>query len=91
MKKARRLFITGSMQSLFFKQFIKTNADEHDLKGFLRIKEDGQVEVFLEGDHEQLESMVAICKRGPKYSQIRKVEEKEEKFQGFKEFKIINF
>lgn len=91
MKKTIRLTIRGSLQSLFFKQFIKTNADEHGVKGFLRNKEDGSVEIFLEGEKDQVDSMVAVCKRGPKHAQIREVTEKEERFQDFKDFKIINF
>ena len=91
MKKALRLFLTGSMQSLFFKQFIKDAAEEHDVRGFLRNREDGRVEIFLEGDGTAVDAVVAICKRGPKYAQIRSVEEKEERFQGMPEFKILNF
>tara|TARA_B100000315_G_C14126058_1_gene384765 strand:+ start:124 stop:399 length:276 start_codon:yes stop_codon:yes gene_type:complete len=91
MKKSLRLFITGSMQSLFYKQFIKTNAEERDVRGFLRIREDRRVEVFLEGESTQVNAMVAICKRGPKYTQIRKVEEQQEKFQDFKDFRILEF
>ena len=91
MKKAVRLYITGTMQGIFFRQFIKTHADENNVKGFLRIREDGKVEVFLEGDSESVNKVVSICRRGPKYAQIRNVEEKEERLQDFKEFKILNF
>jgi len=91
MKKAMRLYINGSLQSLFFKQFIKNNADSYKVKGFLRCREDGKVEIFIEGDSDKVDAMAAICKRGPKYSQIRSVEEKEERFQGFQDFKILNF
>jgi acylphosphatase len=91
MKKSVRLYITGSLQSMFFKEFIKTNAAANNVKGFLRALEDGRIEIFLEGDREKVENMVSVCSRGPKYAQIRNVEQKEEKFQDFKEFKILNF
>lgn len=91
MKKSLRLYITGSMQSLFFKQFIKSNAEEHNVRGFLRVKEDGRIEIFLEGEKAQVDAMIALCKRGPKHTQIRKVEEQDEKFQDFKEFRILDF
>ena len=91
MKKALRLYITGNLQSLFFKQFIKENAEAYGVKGFLRMREDGRVEIFLEGESRAVDSMATLCKRGPKYATIRKVEEKEEKLQDFKEFKILNF
>lgn len=91
MKKALRIYLTGSVQSLFFKQFIKEHADAKNVRGFLRQKEDGRIEIFIEGDGENVDSVAAICKRGPKYAQIRSVEEKEELFQGLKEFKILKF
>lgn len=91
MKKALRLFLSGSMQSLFYQQFIKNHADEHNVKGFLRIREDSRVEIFLEGQSEDVNAMVAICKQGPKYTTIRAVEEKPERLQDFKEFKVLRF
>jgi len=92
MKKAIRLYLTGNMQSLFFKQFIKEAADVHTVYGFLRVRnDDGRVEIFLEGDKESVDAVAAIAKRGPKYTQIRNIEEKEERLQDFKEFKILGF
>ena len=91
MKKSIRLYITGSVQSFSFKHFIKENADKHKVTGHLRSLEDGRVEIFLEGDSEDVDSMVAIAKRGPKHAQIRNVEEKSESFQDFKEFKLLGF
>lgn len=91
MKKAIRLFLTGNMQSLFYKQFTKGAAEEHNVRGFLRVREDGRIEIFLEGDKDDVDAVAAICKRGPKHTQIRNIEEKEERLQDFKEFKILNF
>ncbi len=91
MKKSVRIYITGTLQKLFFDQFIKENAQAYNVKGFARHLEDGRAEIFLEGDKDKVEAMVVICSRGPKYAQIRSVEEKEERFQDFKEFKILSF
>ncbi len=89
MKKSIRLTITGSLQSLFFKQFIKENAEANDVRGFLRNLESGKVEIFLEGNGEDVNEMIDICSKGPKYAQIRNIEQKEERFQDFKEFRIM--
>lgn len=89
MKKAIRLLISGTVQGIFFRKFIKDNADKNDVRGFVRNLEDGRIEIFLEGDNEKVENMVAVCKRGPAHSNLRKIEEKEEKFQDFKEFRIL--
>ena len=89
MKKSKRLFITGSVQTMFFEQFIKKNAERWNIKGFLRKLEDGRMEVFIEGDGDNVDEMVEVCKRGAQHTQIRNVEERLEKFQDFKDFKIF--
>ena len=91
MKKSIRLYITGTVQDVFFRGFIKENAEKHNVKGFVRNLEDGRVEVFLEGDNVEVDKMIELCKKGPKHSKIDKVEEKEEKFQDFKNFKVLHF
>ena len=90
MKKSVRLYIQGSVQGIFFRNFVKENAEKSDVRGFVRNLEDGRVEVFIEGDQDKVEKMIEICKKGPRHSQIRNVEVKEEKFQGLKEFKILH-
>ena len=90
MKKAVRLYIHGTVQGVFFRQFIKDNAEKQNVSGFVRNLEDGRVEVFIEGDNNNVDKMIELCRQGPKHSQINKVEIKEEKFQGFREFKILH-
>lgn len=90
MKKAVRLYIDGTVQGVFFRQFIKENGERYDVKGFVRNLEDGRVEVFIEGNVDNVNKMIELCKKGPKHAQIRKVEIKEERFQGFREFKALH-
>jgi acylphosphatase len=90
MKKSRRLYLTGMVQGIMFRPYIKENADKLNVRGFVRNLEDKRVEVFIEGNPDEVEKMIEICKRGTKLANIKNVEIKEEKFQGFKEFKILN-
>jgi len=89
MKKSIRLFITGSVQGIFFRQFVKDKADKMGVKGYVRNLEDGRVEIFIEGNKDNVEQMLNLCKQGPQHAQIRNIEEKPESFQDFKEFKIL--
>ena len=91
MKKALRLFLTGNMQGIFFNEFLKKNAQEFKVNGFMRHREDGRIEIFMEGQSEQVNAFAEICKKGPKYASVRKIEEQDEKLQDFKEFKILKF
>ena len=91
MKKSVRITVNGSIQPVFFNRFIKENADKLGLKGFVRNAGDGKAEVFIEGNTESVDAMIPICKKGPQHALIRNIEEKEERYQGFKDFKIMNF
>ena len=48
MKKAVKLFISGNVQGVFFRAFIKEEAEKNNVKGFVRNLEDGRIEIFLE-------------------------------------------
>ncbi|MBU0894447.1 MAG: acylphosphatase [Nanoarchaeota archaeon] len=91
MKKTVRIYINGTVQGMFFMGFIKENAERYGVKGFVRNLEDGRVEVFLEGNIEEVNKMIELCKKGPKHSIIKKVEIKPERFQGLKNFKVLHF
>ena len=43
MKKAFRVFISGSVQGILFRDFIKDNADRLGVRGFVRNLEDGRI------------------------------------------------
>lgn len=89
-KTAFKIEIEGSVQGVFFRQFTKENADKLNLKGFVRNLENGNVEVFVEGDKEKLAEFIELIKKGPKYSIIRDVKIEEKKWTGeFKDFKIL--
>lgn len=91
MKKSVRITIQGSIQPVFFNRFIIENAEKLGVRGFVRNKDDGRVEVFIEGNIDEVNAMLIACKTGPQHAMIRSTEEKEEKFQGFKDFKVIGF
>lgn len=90
MKKSVRVYITGTVQDVFFRSFIKENAEKVGVRGFVRNLEDGRVEIFIEGKTDDVNKMIEICKKGPKHAQIKNVEIKPERFQDFKNFKILH-
>ena len=47
--KTLRISITGTVQGVFFRTYIKEKADELKVRGFARNLEDGRVEVIAEG------------------------------------------
>lgn len=91
MKKSVRAYITGTVQGIFFRAFVKENAERHNVKGFVRNLEDGRIEIFMEGQTNDVNKLLEICEKGPRHSKIRKVELKQERFQDFKVFKVLHF
>lgn len=90
MKKAVKCIIKGTVQGVFFRNFVKTNAQKLGLNGFVRNLENGSVEVFVEGDVDSVDELCNICKQGPRHAKIKSVDITEQPFQDFKEFKILH-
>jgi acylphosphatase len=92
MKKAVKLIITGTVQGVFFRQFIKENADKLKLRGFARNSESGDVEVVAEGNSQEVDSMIEICRKGPKFASIREIKVEDKKYSGdYKDFRVLRF
>jgi len=92
MKKAVKIIINGTIQGVFFRQFIKDSADKLNLRGFARNLENGDVEVIAEGNQDEVEKMIEICKQGPKFANIKNVSVSQINYSGdYKDFKIIRF
>ncbi len=91
MKKAVRLYISGLLSSLFYKQFITKHATQYGIVGFMRKREDdGKMEIFIQGESTAVDAMVAVCKRGPTHAKIYDVKEQVERWQDdMKEFKLM--
>jgi acylphosphatase len=90
MKKAVKINIKGSVQGVFYRKFVKEHADNLNLKGFVRNLEKGGVEVFVEGEIEDVDNLCEKCKEGPKHSVIKECLIEEQPFQDFEDFKILH-
>lgn len=91
-KKAVRVYIKGIVQGVFFRKFVKENADKLGVNGYVRNLEDGNtVEAWFEGDNSKVDEMVDKCKNGPEHAVVKRLDVVDEKFQDRKGFKIITF
>ena len=86
--KTLKLYISGTVQGVFFRKFIENKANELKVRGFVRNLDDGRVEVVIEGEDRNVNYMLEICKRGDLHTKIEDVEIQEIKHQGFKNFRI---
>jgi acylphosphatase len=91
-KLGGKFLIQGTVQGIFFRNFCKEAADSLNLKGYARNLDTGIVEIYAEGDKENLAKLETILKKGPPHAQIREVKIEEKKWSGeFKDFKVLKF
>ena len=90
MKKAVKMTVKGSVQGVFFRRFVKDTADKLKLKGFVRNLSGGGVEVFAEGEIDDVDKLCEKCKEGPRHSIIKSVNVSETSFQDLEDFKILH-
>ena len=92
MRIRNKLTIKGTVQGVFFRNFVKEEADKIGLKGFVRNLEDGNIEVIVDGDDNDINAFIDKIKAGPKHSIIKDVVVEEKKWGGdLKDFKILRF
>jgi len=48
-----RIFVTGRVQGVFFRQTLKIMAKKNDILGWVKNLKDGRVESVIEGDAEK--------------------------------------
>ncbi len=83
------LFISGFVQGVGFRAFIKRKAEGLGLFGWVKNLPDGRVEAVFEGQKDKIEKMINFCRQGPILSQVKTVEVFWEKKEGYTQFKII--
>ena len=87
-KTARRWFIRGQVQGVGYRYFAQRAAVGLGLTGYARNLDDGRVEVYAAGRAEKLEELAGMLRRGPRWSDVRGVEQMEAAVQEAGEFRI---
>ena len=84
------LLIDGEVQGVGFRAFIKRKALQKQVTGSIRNLENGKVEVIIQGNKEEINSMIEICKKGPPWARVSNVDiDWNDKIEDYKEFRII--
>lgn len=66
--------VTGRVQGVNFRYFVMEQASELDLKGWVRNRWDGSVEVTAEGPRQKLELLLQALRHGPPASRVEEVD-----------------
>ena len=85
-----RLFVTGRVQGVFFRQSLKAKSIQNDVFGWVKNLQDGRVECLLEGNEENISILVEWANSGPANAIVENVEVHNEKFDnGFTKFEVL--
>lgn len=85
---ARRYLIRGRVQGVGFRYFAQREAAGLGLTGYARNLEDGRVEVYAAGTPGALREFSGLMWKGPRFSDVRGVEESEAAVEEYSSFGI---
>jgi len=89
-KQRIRIFVTGKVQGVFFRQALKVMAKKNSVSGWVKNLKDGRVEAVLEGEQEKVSRLVEWSHGGPANARVEDVEIRNEKFTGeFSKFDVL--
>jgi acylphosphatase len=85
------ILISGRVQGVYFRRFTKNKADALGIKGTVRNREDGRVEIIAQAENDTLETFVKWCHKGPITARVDHVEliEMQANVSDYTSFKII--
>jgi acylphosphatase len=85
-----KIHISGTVQGIGFRWFVKSNAKSRGLTGWVKNTDDGGVEVLVQGEKAMIDKLIKLCHKGPFLAEVKSVEvEWEEEAEQFKDFKTI--
>lgn len=87
---AKKIIISGIVQHVFFRDFVKKNADKLHVKGYVKNLKNGEVEAVFENDEKTIEKMINLCKKGPRKARVEKITEIEVPAKPYQEFSILS-
>jgi acylphosphatase len=85
---ARRAVIHGRVQGVFFRDTVRRAAEQRGVAGWAANRDDGTVEVWLEGERDAVDSMLRVVGEGPPRAEVESVDVAEAEPEGLSGFEI---
>ncbi|BFU59704.1 acylphosphatase [Rodentibacter sp. JRC1] len=86
----KQFFIYGRVQGVGFRYFTWKEAEKIGIKGSVRNRSDGSVEVIAQGNEAQVSALAQWLKTGPKTAKVERVIVNEHREIIVKNFSIIH-
>ena len=84
--QSKHIVVHGQVQGVFFRQSAQDAAGEYGVAGWVRNRDDGAVEMVVEGEDDAVEWMVAWAREGSPQAQVQDVEVTDTEPQGLRSF-----
>ena len=85
---ARRYLVHGRVQGVGYRDYVQRMAAALGVTGYVRNLDDGGVEVYAAGLPDKLSNLAAALRKGPRFADVRGVEEQEAALQNYSDFHI---
>lgn len=90
MNARARIWISGRVQGVFYRDHTRRWASSMGLSGWVRNLPDGRVEALVEGEKENIQNLEKRLREGPPLSRVETVQTEWEDYKGeFLDFRII--
>ncbi len=87
-KLARKYIVRGRVQGVGFRYFVENAANALGIRGTVRNLDDGSVEVYGIGSRDQLSQFAGMLWKGPRFADVRGVEESEAAIEHRSDFRM---
>lgn len=83
---AKKVVVHGHVQGVFYRASARDTADDLGVAGWIRNRDDGSVEMVVEGDDDAVERMLDWAREGPPHAQVSGVDVTDLEAQGLSGF-----
>jgi acylphosphatase len=87
-KLAKMYRVRGRVQGVGFRYFVEHSAQTLGIRGWVRNVDDGSVEVYAVGTAAQLSDLAGLLWQGPRWAEVRGVEEIESTLENHTGFSV---
>jgi acylphosphatase len=84
----QRVIVHGRVQGVGFRYALARAAETRDVAGWARNHRDGTLEAVFEGEPDAVESLVRLCREGPRGADVERVGVVEEEPEELTRFDI---
>jgi len=86
--KAVRIRVWGHVQGVFYRMFVQESAIDLNVKGYVKNRDEDQVEIIAEGRESNMEKFIQKCREGSEMAFVKRVMITEIEVQDFESFRV---